>query len=164
MNNLCQYSCIFFSLEQRRLWNQSSQMKLSMKQRQRCVSFSSSKKKMRVILHQGVCVWGGGGGGGVSNKCLNMRRLSLLNLSVSPFGLFYRPKWQISLPFYILPIVKSQSFHVNHLPEKRVQLPQDCQMVHQYGHCLIFLEHKCGSLWCHVTMLYENGRIWLKAN
>ena len=29
------------------------------------------------------------------------------NASVSPFGLFYRPKWQISLPFHVLQLVKS---------------------------------------------------------
>ena len=50
------------------------------------------------------------------------------------------------------------------LPVKRVLLPQDCQMVHQRGRCLIFLGHKCRSLWCHVRMPYENGKIWLKAN
>ena len=29
------------------------------------------------------------------------------NLCVSPFGPFYRPKWQISLPFHMLQLVKS---------------------------------------------------------
>ena len=31
--------------------------------------------------------------------------------SVGPFGLFYRPKWQISLPSHILPPVRSLPFH-----------------------------------------------------
>ena len=34
------------------------------------------------------------------------------NSSVSPFGLFYRPKWQISLPFNILQLVKSLPFDI----------------------------------------------------
>ena len=34
------------------------------------------------------------------------------NSSVSPFGSFHRPKWQISLPFYILQQVKSLLFHI----------------------------------------------------
>ena len=41
--------------------------------------------------------------------------------SVNPFGPFYRPEWQISLPFYILQLVKSVLCHI---PEawKRYQI------------------------------------------
>jgi len=37
----------------------------------------------------------------------------LESTAVSPLGPFHRPKWQISLPFYILEQVKSLPFHVS---------------------------------------------------
>ena len=42
---------------------------------------------------------------GINHKSRTFSRLS-------PFGPFHGPKWQISLPFYILQLVKSLHFHV----------------------------------------------------
>ena len=45
-------------------------------------------------------------------RLLQMGCLWNMKKSQIPLGLFYIPKWQISLPFYILQILKSLSFHL----------------------------------------------------
>ena len=71
--------------------------------------------------------------------------IELYNSSISPFGSFHRPKWQISQPLYVLQRVKSLPFHISkawkrypfqaepprigHHREYPPPLPQTCYVV-----------------------------------
>ena len=50
-----------------------------------------------------------------------------------PFGPFYSPKWQISLPFHILQLVKSLPFHIPG-PRKRYPFRAEPPRI---GHCRV---------------------------